>query len=93
MCTGTATQIAALNQRAHPASDMAELIVVTGGNLQALFIGERDKCLSFVLPNGEGLFHINVAAAFQAQSRDVEMALRRSGDVNDVWFGFVKKLL
>ena len=41
----SSTEVAALDEISHPACDVAELIVMTGGELEPLFTSERDERL------------------------------------------------
>ena len=43
---GRSTKKAALNQRTHFKDDWAELRIMADGQLQTVFVGERDQCLS-----------------------------------------------
>ena len=77
-----AAQKAAPDQRTHAARRVAELVVMSRGDLEALVVGQCDQTSGVVLVERERLLHINMAARFQAAPGDLEMALRRRGDVN-----------
>ena len=64
---------------------MAKLIIMTGGYLKPSPLGDIDQFLRFLGIEGERLFNVDVAPSPQAFARDLEMALRRSCDVNYVW--------
>src|SRR6266571_1688490 len=71
--------------------DVAELIVMSCGQLESLLIGECNKYLGFFCVEREWFLHIDVASPFQAKPRNIEMAFRRRRDVNNVWPGVTQK--
>ena len=72
------------DERSHASRHMAELIIMSYGNLEPSFVRESDQALGAVLVKSEGLLHINVAPIFQAKRRKSEMAVGGRRDVNNV---------
>src|SRR5213594_55178 len=82
-----AAQVAALDEGSHASRDVAELIIMSYGQLEPLRMGERNESLRLRLVERERLLHVNVASLLQARPRKIVMALRRRRDVNYVWSG------
>src|SRR5208283_473847 len=55
------------------------------GYLKPPFVRECNQPLRLSLVKCEWLFHIDVAPGFQAKLGDLEMALRRRRDMNNIW--------
>jgi hypothetical protein len=61
MCTGAA-KVTVGNQRAHPASNMTELIIVTGSDFEAFLDRERNQPARFQLVQRERFFYVYMAS-------------------------------
>src|SRR2546422_4104285 len=85
-------QVAAFDESPHTSGHMAELMVMSCRQLEPLFIGQCNKSLGLLLMECEWLLHIDVASAFQANPRNIEMAFRRRRDVDNVWSGVTQKI-
>ena len=90
MCTAAA-QISAFNQRPHAPRNMAELAVVTGGQLKAFFFGQSHQSLGFARVHRKRLLDVHVTAALQTKSGNLEVTLRRCRDVHNVRPGFAQQ--
>src|SRR5215472_873457 len=72
---------------------MAELVVMSNGELEAALLRQCDECFGLVGIDRERLLHVHVAAMLQASLGDLKMAWRRSGDVDNIGPGFIEKCL
>ncbi len=77
-------EIPALYQCPHPSSDMAELGIMSGRHLQPLLISQGKKSLRIRVIERKGLLYVDMASSLQTRHRQLVMALRRSGEVNDI---------
>ena len=59
--------------------------------LEPRLIGKCNKYLGLLRVECDWLLHIDVASPFQAKPSNIEMAFRRRGDVNHVWFGIIQQ--
>src|SRR5690242_15252248 len=90
---GRAAQISTLNQRSHALRRMAELRGVSDGELGSLLVRELKQFLRLLGINGEGCFHIDVTAVLQAESSNLEVALRGRCYVHNNLSAYVQKCL
>src|SRR2546425_4155310 len=85
-------KIPAADQVPHASCGMTELGVVPHRQLPLSPLRERDQFLGFLRVQRERLLHVHVTPMLQALPRDLEMALRRCGDVDDVGRGLDQEL-
>src|SRR5438093_10330045 len=85
------TQVAALDEGSHASRHVAELVVMPDRELEPPLIGECDKSFGLLRVERDRLLHIDMAPALEAQPSDLEMALRRRRNVNDVGPGVTQK--
>src|SRR5215472_5177055 len=68
------TQVTALDQASHALCDVAELIVVPSGKLEAGLLRQRDEYFGLLCIYGERLLHVHMTATLQASLSDLKMA-------------------
>src|SRR5438046_2852046 len=86
-----AAQETALDESPHTTSDMAELVIMSRGYLEASLVRQGDQSSSLSLVECKRFLHINVASPFQTSLGNIEMAFGGCCDVNDVRSGFTQK--
>jgi len=64
---------------------VAELIAVADRQFKLIRFGNVDKFLRLVRMQGERLFDVDMTAAFQALSRNLEVAFSRSCNMHYIW--------
>ena len=87
-----AAQIAALDQFPHADHGMRELGIMPGDDLEPLVVSEPYQFLCLGRIQREWLLHIDVAAGLQAHLSQLEVALRRRRDVDDIGLDRIEHL-
>src|SRR5882724_1536103 len=70
---------------------MAELIIMPCRKFEPFLVRQGNQCSRLSLVNCKRLLHIDVASPFQAQLRNLKMALRGRRDVNNVGPSFAQE--
>src|SRR5664279_954682 len=78
-------QVAASDKRSHASHRVAELAVMSCGQLEPLLVRERYESVGVLGVERKWLLHIDVASPFQAKPGDIKMALGRRRNVHNIW--------
>src|SRR5262245_22541210 len=89
---GRPAQITGLDQRSHAPRNVAELAVMTHGQLESFLVCQADKPLRALRVEGKGLLDIHMAIVFEAEAGDFEVAFRRGRNVDHVRPGLQHQL-